>query len=80
MIDEVPAAITTSGTLAWVAIGAVAMRRRRHAEAREDRDLVVDDQLLRQPLGDVGHAGVVLEDDLDLLAGDGRRRSAACRA
>src|SRR5262249_34888974 len=35
-------------------------------------DLVVDDQLLRQALGVVGHAGVVLDDQIDLLAADGR--------
>ena len=65
-----PAAITTIGVLACVAIGAVASAERRQAEAGQHGDLVVDDQLLRQPLGDVGHAGVVLEDHLDLLAGD----------
>ena len=70
VIEEVPAAITTSGTLAWVAIGAIASADRRQAEARQHGDLVVDDEFLRQPLGDVGHAGVVLEDHLDLLAGD----------
>ena len=44
---------------------------RRHAEASDEIDLVVDDQLLREPLGVVGNRRVVLEDDLDLLAGDG---------
>ena len=34
------------------------------------RHLVVDDQLLRQTLGHVGDAGVVLDDQLDLLARD----------
>ncbi|CCE10035.1 hypothetical protein BRAS3843_370020 [Bradyrhizobium sp. STM 3843] len=46
-------------------------RGRRDAEACDHIDLVVDDQFLRQPLGVVGQRGVVLEDDLDLLAGDG---------
>ena len=41
-------------------------RRRRDAEAGEHRDLVVDDQLLREAAGRVGHGAVVLEDDLDL--------------
>src|SRR5262249_52775151 len=31
-----------------------------------------DDELLRQALGIVGNAGVVLDDQVDLLAGDGR--------
>ena len=46
-------------------------RGRRDAEAGDDVDLVVDDQLLRDPLGVVRDGAVVLEDDLDLLAGDG---------
>ncbi len=46
-------------------------RGRRHAEAGDEIDLVVDDQLLRGGLGLVRNRGVVLEDDLDLLAGDG---------
>ena len=62
--------MTTTGTLAWVASGAVASASGVRPKPGEDRDLVVDDQLLRQPLGDVGHAGVVLDDELDLLAGD----------
>jgi hypothetical protein len=37
----------------------------------DDGDLVVDDQLLRQPFGVVGNAGVILDDEVDLLAGDG---------
>jgi hypothetical protein len=37
----------------------------------KDFDLVVDDQFLRDALGIVGNRGVVLEDELDLLAGDG---------
>ncbi len=37
VIDEVPAAITTSGTLAWVAIGAMAMADGVQAEARPGR-------------------------------------------
>ena len=32
--------------------------------------MVVDDQLLRQPLADVGHAAIVADEELDLLAGD----------
>ena len=44
---------------------------RRHAEARDEIDLVVDDQFLRQALGVVGNRRVILEDDFDLLAGDG---------
>ncbi len=32
--------------------------------------MIVDDQLLRQALGVVGNGAVVLEDDLDLAAGD----------
>ena len=72
VIDDVPAAITTSGTLAWVAIGATASAIGVRPKPARNGDLVVDHQLLRQPLGDVGHAGVVLQDDLDLLAGDRR--------
>ena len=33
-------------------------------------DLVVDDHLLGEPLGVVGHAGVVADDQLDLFAGN----------
>ena len=36
-------------------------------KAGNDRDLVVDDQLLGEPLGIVGHRAVILEDDVDLL-------------
>ena len=32
--------------------------------------MIVDDQFLRQPLGVVGHAAGIAQDDLDLLAGD----------
>src|SRR5882762_2615691 len=51
-------------------------RRRRqrcgsNAEARDEADLVVDDQFLRETLGIVGNRRVVLQDDFDLLAGDG---------
>ena len=52
---------------------------RREAGA-EEVDFVVDDQLLGQPLGVVGHAGVVADDQLDLLAGDACRRAAPYRA
>ena len=31
--------------------------------------MIVDDELLRQPLGDVRHAAVVADENLDLLAG-----------
>jgi hypothetical protein len=65
---EVAAAITTIGVLLCVAIGAVAMRRRRDAEAGQRDDLVVDHQFLRQAARLVGHAAVVLDDDLDRLA------------
>jgi hypothetical protein len=44
-------------------------RGRRDAEAGEHVHLVVDHEFLREPLGDVGRGGVVLDDDLDLLAG-----------
>src|ERR1700730_12341958 len=44
-------------------------RARRDAGGQQ-RYLVVDDQLLGEPLGVVGDAGVVAEDQLDLLAGD----------
>ena len=67
---EVPAAMTIIGIFASVASGATAKRGRRDAEAGEEVDLVVDDQLLREALGVVGHGAVVLDDDLDLLAGD----------
>ena len=50
-------------------------RRHRHGARRqagaEEIDLVVDDQFLGQPLGIVGNAAVVPDDQLDLLAGDG---------
>ena len=48
VMAEVAAAITTIGVLLCVAIGAVAMRRRRDAEAGQRHDLVVDHQFLRQ--------------------------------
>src|SRR5439155_3641882 len=44
---------------------------RRNTESGDEMDLVVDDQFLREALGVVGNRAVVLEDDLDLLAGDG---------
>jgi hypothetical protein len=37
----------------------------------DDRNLVVDDQLLCQALGVVGNTGIILDDEIDLLAGDG---------
>src|SRR5260370_16907529 len=36
----------------------------------DDGDLVVDDELLRQPLGVVGNAAIVLDDEVDFLAGN----------
>ena len=80
VIAEVAAAITTIGVFDWVAIGAVASASRRDAEAGEHHDLVVDHQLLRQAARRVGHGGVVLHDDLDLLARRPSRRFAPCRA
>ncbi len=68
---EVAAAITTIGVFDWVAMGAVAMAERRDAEAGEHVDLVVHHQLLREALGHVRQAGVVLDDELDLLARHG---------
>src|SRR5262249_30380005 len=41
-----------------------------YAEAGEESDLVVDDEILRDALGVVGHRAVVLDDQLDLLAGN----------
>ena len=59
-------------------VGGLALGRKRpdrHGARGErgadDRDLLVDDEFLCQPLGVVGHAGVVLDDEVDLLAGDG---------
>ena len=68
---EVPAAMTTCGTLASVASGATASASGVRPKPAMHVDLVVDDQLLREALGVVGDAGVVLDDELDLLAGDG---------
>jgi len=51
-------------------------RNRRQAETGQHGDLVVDHEFLRHAFGDIGHAGVVLEDHFDLLAGD---RSAVAR-
>ena len=56
-----------AGTLACDATGPTAMAMG-EAEAAEDRDLVVHDQFLRQTLGNVGDAGVVLDDDFNRLA------------
>jgi len=42
----------------------------RRDPAAEHLHLVVDDHLLDQAAGVVGHAGVVAQDQLDLLAGD----------
>ena len=68
---EVPAAITISGIFAFGGERRDRKRGRRDAEAGDDVDLVVDDQFLRDALGVVGNGAVVLDDDLDLLAGDG---------
>src|SRR5262249_20464164 len=37
----------------------------------ENLHLVVDQKLLRDALGDIGNAAIILDDELDLLAGDG---------
>ena len=79
MID-VAAAITTIGIFALGGDRRGGQRQRRQAEAGEHVDLVVDDQLLREARVVSGDAGVVLDDQLDLLAGDRRRRSAPCTA
>src|SRR6516164_3929812 len=42
----------------------------RRDAAGDDVDLVVDDHLLHEPARVVGHAGIVTENDFDLLAGD----------
>ena len=68
---EVAAFITTMNFLASRRDVGRRQRVRRQQEAGEDVDLVAHDQLLREPLGDVGRdAADVLADDLDLLAGD----------
>ena len=47
-------------------------RERRQAETREHAHLLLHDELLRDALGRLGReAGVVLDDQLDLAAGDG---------
>ena len=68
---EVPAAMTSSDHLGLGRERRDRERGRRDAEAGDDADLVVDDQLLREALGVVGNRAVILDDDLDLLAGDG---------
>ena len=68
---EVPAAITISGILRLGRQRRRGKRRRGNAEAGDEIDLVVDDQFLREALGVVGNRAVILQDDLDLLAGDG---------
>ena len=42
----------------------------RRDPAADDVDLVVDDHLLHEPAGVVGHTAIVAHDDFDLLAGD----------
>ena len=68
---EVPAAITISGIFRLRRQRRRRQRGRRDAEAGDEIDLVVDDQFLGEALGVVGNRGVILQDDLDLLAGDG---------
>ncbi len=61
----------TMNFLAWAETSAAASAFGRQIKAREDVDLVADDRLLRQALGDVRRdAAIVLADQLDLLAGD----------
>ncbi len=71
MID-VPAAVTISGVFDLGRERSNGERRRRHAKAREKRHLVVDDKFLGDALGVVRNGAVVLNDQLDFLAGDGR--------
>ena len=52
---DVAAAITTIGVLLCVAIGAVASAVGVMPKPASTVDLVVDDQLLREPPGRVGH-------------------------
>ena len=68
---EVPAAVTISGVFDFGRERRDRERRRRHAKAGHERDLLVDDQLLRDALGVVGNRAVILDDEFDLLAGDG---------
>ena len=70
MIIAVAAAVTISGTFASVATRRGGQSERREAEAHQHFGVIVADQLFRQPLGDVSRAGVVLDLEDDLLAGD----------
>ena len=69
-MTEVAAIITISGILASVAIGAVAIAPGVSAKSSQERHLVVDHEFLGEPLGHIGVAGVVLDDEFDFLAGD----------
>ncbi|MDQ0609611.1 hypothetical protein QFZ83_003782 [Variovorax sp. W1I1] len=68
---DVAAAITTCGVFDCVASARGGQRGRRDAEASDHVHLVVDDEFLCEALGDVGRGHVVLDDQLDLLAGHG---------
>src|SRR3984957_3200236 len=57
---KVPAAVTISGVFDSA-----------DTEATEKGHLLVDDELLRDALGVVGNRGIVPDDELDLLAGNG---------
>ena len=65
-----PEIITTVGTLPSVAIGAIDMALG-VVPAPRNGDMIVDHELLGEPLGIVGDAAVIPDDELDLLAGDG---------
>ena len=72
MTIEVAAFMTTMNFLASADTSAAASAFGVSTKAGEDVDLVAHDQLLREPLGDVRRrAADVLEDQFDLLAGDG---------
>ena len=51
-------------------------RQRRYGEGgrrdatKQQGDFIVDDEFLRESLADIRYAGVVLEDNFNLLAGD----------
>ena len=69
---EVPAAITISGTFAWVASGAAASAAgvTPKPAMKFTLSLTISSCAMRLVLS--GTARIVLEDDLDLLAGDRR--------
>ena len=68
---EVPAAITISGTLAWVASGAAASAAGVMPKPAMKLTLSLTISSCARRLVLSGTARVVLEDDFDLLAGDG---------